>query len=182
MSVQTQGELEEFYTQEDPWAYENNPADKNRRGILLGELSKFTKPKRVLDIGCGHGFITRDISGDEVVGVDISEKAIQQANKVSKKPHVRYVAADMFDLNPNNANLGGTFDLIIITGVLYPQYVGKAHTVVYDIVDRLLAKNGLVVSVHIMNWYDSRLPYIMLKNLTYEYREYQHILEIYKKI
>lgn len=183
MSLQPLNELEEFYkAQKDPWGYEDNPDDKDRKAILLGELAKIQKPSAVLDIGCGHGFITRDLPGEKIIGVDISATAVEQANKLSKRPHVSYVEGDIFTLSRESLKSPEGFDLIVITGVLYPQYIGNAKTTVYDVIDRLLKPGGILVSVHIGEWYTARLPYTMVKDLTYKYRAYQHYLEIYKKI
>lgn len=182
MTIQTNTELDEFYGKADPWGYEDNLSDKNRKAILLGELSRLPKPKRVLDIGCGHGYITRDLPGEDIIGVDLSDEAIKQANKLSPKSNCSYITADMFDLSRKFLKSPKGFDLIIITGVLYPQYIGRSRTVIYSIVDDLLTDGGIVVSVHIGNWYTSRFPYTLIKNLTYDYREYQHYLEVYKKV
>ncbi len=181
MSIQKQDELEDFYNEDDPWGYENNPSDKNRKSMLVSQLAELPKPKRVLDIGCGHGFITRDIVGDKVIGVDISEKAIEYANKASKTAGKHYIAMDMFDLTRKKLEEDNGFDLIIITGVLYPQYIENARVSIYQIIDDLLVDGGIVVSVHINDWYTSRFPYPMLKTVSYEYREYQHTLEVYIK-
>lgn len=182
MSLQPLDELEDFYkAQDDPWGYEENQSDANRKAVLLGELIKLSKPKRVLDIGCGHGFITRDLPGEQIVGVDISEGAIKQARKMSGRPNCRYEVGDIFELTPESLDEPEGFDMIVITGVLYPQYIGNAKTTVYAIIDKLLRPGGTLVSVHIGEWYTARLPYILEKELTYSYRDYQHYLEVYRK-
>jgi 2-polyprenyl-3-methyl-5-hydroxy-6-metoxy-1,4-benzoquinol methylase len=181
MSIQDDSELDEFYGKTDPWGYETNPSDKNRKAILIGELEKLPTPKRVLDIGCGHGFITRDLPGENILGVDYSAEGIKQANKLSKKSHVSYKAADLFELSRKSLGEPKGFDMIIITGVLYSQYIGEAHSLVYQIIDDLLVEGGVMVSVHINDWYRARFPYILTRNFTYDYREYQHNLEIYIK-
>lgn len=184
MTIQSSEELEDFYKSDDPWGYEENESDRNRKDILLNEINKLSLPSsiKVLDIGCGHGFITRDLPGSKIVGVDISEKAIKHANKTSGSNRISYIAADMFNLTPETTKEKNGFDLIIITGVLYPQYIGESKTVIFSIIDKLLKPGGLLISVHINNWYTTKFPYVMLRNFAYEYREYQHIFEVYKKI
>lgn len=182
MSIQSNSELNDFYTKTDPWGYENNPEDQNRKAILMGELEKLPTPKRLLDIGCGHGFVTRNLPGDKVVGVDFSELAIKQADKNSKEPHINYFTADMFDLNRKLFEEPKGFDMIIITGVLYPQYIGQAKNIIYNTIDDLLSVGGYIISVHINQWYSCRFPYVKLKQLTYKYREFEHLLEVYQKV
>lgn len=184
MSIQSSKELDTFYKETDPWGYESNTSDKNRKDILLAELAKLPVPERVLDIGCGHGFITREIPGKSVIGVDYSKKAIEDAQRLAKKSgdKTKYIAADMFDLSRTLLKEPKGFDQILITGVLYPQYIGNARTVIYKMIDDLLVQGGHLVSVQIDEWYTSRFPYILTKSLTYDYREYQHVVEVYEKL
>ena len=177
MRVQSQRELDEFYATKDPWGYFSSPHDRSRKQILLAELSQHTLG-RVLDIGCGNGFITDGIEAGQVVGVDLSESAIREARSRSTSPAARYLSGSLFDLPSMDL---GRFDAVIITGVLYEQYIGRSLPLVYQIVDELLANGGLLVSVHIEGWYFARFPYPLVKAIRYRYREYGHVLETYRK-
>ncbi len=168
--------IEQWYQNDDPWGYESHPDDAKRVKILLSELPN-DRYKRVLDIGCGHGFVTRALPGDEVLGIDISEKAIAQAKSLETE-RLHFIPCSLFDVG----NLPGPpFDLIVITGVLYAQYIGRSLPHVYRIIDRMLANNGLLVCVHIDEWYRARFPYLLMHKTFYPYREYTHRLEIYVK-
>src|SRR5215217_1627254 len=151
--IQSKSELEEWYERPDPWDYANDSEDLKRKQILLTEIPDLPY-KSVLDIGCGNGFITTDLPGDNIVGVDLSDKAVEIANKTNTKSNISYEAANIFDL----INWDRKFDLIIITGVLYPQYVGASSKLIYLIIDKLLNKDGILVSVHINEWYTCRFP------------------------
>lgn len=175
--LQSKIELESWHQTKDPWGYEGNNDDRIRKNVLLSEIPDRAY-QAVLDIGCGQGFITRELPGNTVVGVDVSEEAINYANLFATE-RVRFLASDLFDLN-KSLN-GSKFDLIVITGVLYPQYIGKAHNLIYDIVDHLLSTDGILVSVHVNEWYSARFPYVMLKEFCYPYRTYYHRLEVYAK-
>ncbi|HEX7017307.1 MAG TPA: class I SAM-dependent methyltransferase [Patescibacteria group bacterium] len=178
--IQSPTELDHWYRQEDPWQYETTFDDLKRKNILLSELPT-SKYGRVLDIGCGHGYVTRDLPGKKVVGVDVSEKAIAQAQRYARShrlKHHHYQTANLFKLT---STFQQPFDLIIITGVLYPQYIGQAHSLVYHVIDQLLEKSGILVSVHVDAWYKARFPYLLLKDHYYKYREYNHRLEVYVK-
>jgi predicted TPR repeat methyltransferase len=169
-------DLEAFHCQPDPWGYEEHPDDAKRRSVLLAELP--ARPYRhTLDVGCGQGFVTRALPGEDVVGVDVSAEAITHARR-QQRDGLRFLQADLFSLPEV---LGGSFDLIVLTGVLYPQYVGRAHTLVYRIVDHLLSEDGILASVHIDAWYAARFPYLLLRTHLYPYREFLHRLELYAK-
>ena len=175
--LQSKSEIEEWHKAADPWGYESNPDDARRKLILLSELP-VRKYDSVLDIGCGQGFVTRDLPGKSILGVDVSEEAIQFANRYATE-RINFRAGDLFHLDLVLDR--SSFDLVLITGVLYPQYIGDAHTLIYEIVDRLLADNGVLVSVHVNEWYKARFPYLVLKEHSYGYRQYHHRLEVYTK-
>lgn len=168
--------LDEFYREEDPWGYRLNPEDDKRRRVLLAEI-----PQRhfaaTLDLGCGNGFVTAHLPGDRVVGVDISRNAIKHARK-HQDDRLSFLVSDIFDLRSDSR---GTYDLIIITGLFYPQYVRAAGLVAQLRVDELLNPGGILISVHIDEWYTTRFPYLMTKQITYPYRTFTHVLEVYVK-
>lgn len=175
--IQSKTDLEKWNEKFDPWGYESNPEDKKRKGILLSEIPDRAF-NRVLDIGCGHGFITRDLPGEKVIGVDFSSNAIRHA-KQWENERLSFIEGSIFQLNQVLA--GQEFDLILITGVLYQQYIGKASLLIYDIIDKALAENGILISVHISEWYSCRFPYLLCSEYYYPYREYIHKLEVYAK-
>lgn len=175
--LQPLDELEEWYEKPDPWEYENNPDDLNRRAMLLSVLPK-REYRRVLDIGCGDGFVTVRLPGREIIGTDISANAIRHAVK-NKPSHIAYFQHSLFDLPGQGWD--ESFDLIVITGVLYPQYIGNSESLTYVIIDDLLQSGAHLVSCHIDEWYKARFPYITLRREYYPYREYTHVLEVYQK-
>jgi 2-polyprenyl-3-methyl-5-hydroxy-6-metoxy-1,4-benzoquinol methylase len=67
--------------------------------------------ERVLDIGCGDGFWSRQIAerGAEVVGIDPSEKGVARANQVNRLPGTEYrlVNAEQMDF------ADGSFDKVV---------------------------------------------------------------------
>lgn len=174
--LQPLDDLEKWHSADDAWGYETNPEDSKRKDILLSELPQ-KKYLNVLDIGCGHGFVTRDLPGKRVLGVDISHEAIRKA-QAYKTDRIAFQQSSLFDLN---RKLHEQFDLVVITGVLYPQYIGNAHNLVYHVIDKLLMDSGILVSVHIDAWYKARFPYLLLKDYYYDYREFTHRLEVHVK-
>lgn len=179
--IQTQSELDEFYSVSDPWAYYDTPDDHLRRTELLSVLPP--KPfRRVLDIGSGNGFVTFSLPGHEVVGIDISSKAVEWARhaivRQSHPERFRFECLSLFD--PRVLALGH-FDLLVVTGVLYEQYIGKGASVVRCNVDQLLEPGALVASCHIREWAHLRFPYSLMDMCLYPYRQYTHQLEIFRK-
>lgn len=174
--IQNIEELEKWHENKDPWGYNENKDDSIRKEILLSEIPD-KQYRNVLDIGCGQGFITKDLPGDKVFGVDISQTAIDFANKIATnsllfKQGSIYNIDTLFDVK---------FDLIIITGVLYPQYIGNSSSLIYLLIDKILEDKGILITVHINDWCTAQFPYLKTKQFFYNYRQYVHNLEIYSK-
>jgi ubiquinone/menaquinone biosynthesis C-methylase UbiE len=80
---------------------------------LIGEV----KRKKLLDAGCGEGYLSRVYSkkGADVVGVDFSPKLIALSQKKSKDLDIEFLIADICQLDPLNAN---QFDIVLCNLVL----------------------------------------------------------------
>lgn len=174
--LQSIRELESWHENKDPWNYDGNDFDTLRRQVLLDEISK-KEYNNVLDIGCGQGFITKKLKGKKVTGIDISQQAIKHANSINQS-EVEFLQCSIFDITNVFQE---KFDLILITGVLYSQYIGKSSNLIYTLVDQVLEKDGHLLCVHIKEWYNCNFPYLKLKEINYPYRDYDHKLELYIK-
>ena len=178
---QDKEDLDRLYEQsDDPWGYTKENADK----IRLARLSQMLvgiDPKRTLDIGSGNGFVTEKLPGEEVVGVEISDKAVEVAKKRSQKSgitNINYVQGDLLHIHPLQL---GIFDLICITGVLYEQYIGRSDYLVRGIIDKILRPGGHLVSCHIEEWRHTKFCYKRIDADNYQYSEFWHQLELYQK-
>jgi SAM-dependent methyltransferase len=180
-AVQSQAELDEFWQTEDPWGFRTNKHDAVRVAELLAALPERTID-RTLDIGCGDGFLTFHLPGKEVVGIELAERALGWARKTAdSRPdgtRFRFVTGSIFDLPLLDL---GRFDLIAITGVLYPQYIGDAFSVIDAAIQESLAENGILVTAHIREWYAHGFSLLRLHRRRYRYREYEHLLEVYSR-
>jgi hypothetical protein len=70
--MQSKEELENWYLREDPWNYKTTEDDYFRKEKILSLLKKYDK---ALDIGCGEGFITKDLPANEIFGIELSDNA-----------------------------------------------------------------------------------------------------------
>ena len=126
---------------------------------------------RTLDIGCGEGWLTKDLPGKEVIGVDISEKAIGRARQNEKK--VKYYYLDV-----NKQLPPGKFDLILVTGVFYKHYIKKKTLL--KILD-LLKSGGYLLTCHIKEWSFFDIPFEKIYEEEFTYRQYIEKLVVYQK-
>jgi len=109
-------------------------------------------PKRhyrnVLDVGCGLGPFTRELSphAGRALGVDLSEAAVIQARDCSRaNPNVRFERRDIQQIG----KIGETFDLIAVLDVLYylPNLSDEVLKSVAGQIEDLLAPGGLLLLV-----------------------------------
>lgn len=98
-------DLDRFYEKRDPWGYQVNPADIERKRIILARLREIGEFDKALDIGCGEGWITKDLPANKIYGYEISQKACKRfpENILQWEPDLSY-------------------DLVITTGTLYENY------------------------------------------------------------
>jgi SAM-dependent methyltransferase len=180
-TLQSRGELDAFYSDPDPWAYEESVHDKRRLERLLS-LIPARSYESTLDIGCGNGFVTEHLPGDRVLGLDLSDKAVNWARqRTQRRPdgnRFDFQVESILDLETLPT---AGFDLVAITGVLYPQYIGKATAHVERELLRILRPDGILISCHVAEWCKYRFPLILLDATVYPYREYTHRLEVYLK-
>ncbi|MGO2852886.1 MAG: class I SAM-dependent methyltransferase [Tetragenococcus koreensis] len=100
--------------------------------------------KTVLDLGCGYGWHCRyaaDNGAKQVVGIDNSEKMIQQAQTMTQNMNVQYKVMDMFGLE----QLNQTFDVIISSLAIH--YVKDYLGLIKGIYGQLAPGGKLVMSV-----------------------------------
>ena len=78
--------------------------------ILLNIVCQKEKQVRVLDVGCGEGYLTHRMSicGHKVVGVDISGELIKLAKQ--KYPQLNFIKASASTIS---TKVKGRFDIII---------------------------------------------------------------------
>jgi len=152
--MQSQEELEKWYLKNDPWEYTGNKEDDFRKDKILSNLKTYN---RGLDIGCGEGFITKDLPCKAIYGYDLSEIAM------SRLP----------DIVSPMRKIEGKFDLIVATGILYKQYD-------YRWVIETIKKHaiGTVITCNIKDWEINDLPN-QIHEEEFKYREFEQKLRVY---
>lgn len=93
---------------------------------------------KVLDMGCGAGFLTHELSkaGHEVVGVDLSEDSLRIARKLDESGQIKYLCADVTAVPLKESS----FDAVCAMDLL--EHVENPRAVVQE-ASRLLKPGGL---------------------------------------
>jgi 2-polyprenyl-3-methyl-5-hydroxy-6-metoxy-1,4-benzoquinol methylase len=100
------------------WEWTSPLGAANHRYLVPGVLRalRLTGGRRVLDIGCGNGALTAEISaaGFTVTGIDFEPNGIEQARQAH--PEVEFLLHDLCD--PLPADLQGRFDVVLSAEVI----------------------------------------------------------------
>lgn len=117
---------------------------------LLKYIKKQDAPLHILEIGCGNGWLSNQLSLIDraiVTGIDINKTELQQARKVFTRDNLSFFYADI-----RNMPVTQHFDLIVFAASF--QYFPSAVTVLEACLDHL-ASNG---EVHILDtfFYDHK--------------------------
>lgn len=154
-------ELEKFYEKTDPWGYRTNPDDQHRRlMIFLATQMGKEQYDRLLDIGCGEGFITEAMPAKEKHGIELSDEASARLPEDIKRVE-----------GPE-----GKYDLVLATGVMYEHY--DYNQIVNWIWE---AAGDIVVTCNIKEWEKDVLPKDkQIFEGGFPYREYEQKLRVFK--
>ena len=91
------GEFEDMYRDfDDPWEQSTREQGLSYKTVVLSLLKKY-KFKRILEIGCGFGYFSKEIHdlGIDTLGVDISETAVKKASALF--PECNFTCGDVLD-------------------------------------------------------------------------------------
>lgn len=110
---------------------------------VLARLRRFASGKRlrILDLGCGNGFVARTVAdeGHEVVGVDVSEQGLKLAR--AAYPEIPFLNCSIYDQNMSLV-LRDQFDVVISLEVIEHLHHPRA---LFAQAARLLASRGAVL-------------------------------------
>ena len=108
--------LDNLYRIHDPWGMEGEPEQFRFRETDRLIVEQFGHVGTILEIGCGEGHQSQELLKvcDELVGVDVSARAVERAK--TRCPGARFVAGDIFT---SDLLQGRRFDLVVACEVLY---------------------------------------------------------------
>jgi len=106
-------------------------------GIKLVDILKEKKCSRVLDLGCGTGVLTNEISGftDEVIGIDSSPAMVKKAKELF--PHLEFIVMDACSLDWKDH-----FDAVFSNAVFH--FI-KSQDILLDNIYKVLKPKGLLI-------------------------------------
>jgi len=109
--MRTADDFNRYYATPDPWGVSGATF---RDRVLRRHLTRATRNKSVLELGCGEGHLTRVVfhRARSVLGVDISDVAIARARSLNL-PNARFETADLL-----HTPLGG-YDVIAAIECIY---------------------------------------------------------------
>ncbi len=109
-----------YASDDDPWASASpRYRYQARKYEVLASLLPTGRFHRALELGCGHGLLTRHLAlrTDHVLGVDIAPSAVAKARSLNiDRPNACFEAHDLLELP---ASFDGRFDLVVVADVLY---------------------------------------------------------------
>ena len=120
------------------WNWES-PAGKLRWARRVKMLSGHLRPRMsVLELGCGTGYFTRELSrsGADVVAIDVSPELLEIAKANCSAPNVRYEIQNAYALNYPRA----VFDSVVGSSVLHHLEIEEALREIY----RVLKPSGTI--------------------------------------
>src|SRR6201987_2211436 len=113
------------------WNWES-PAGKLRWARRVNMLSKHLAPgMRVLELGCGTGYFTRELarSEAEIVALDVSPELLEVARANCSAPNVRYEIQNAYNLSYSDA----VFDSVVGSSVLHHLEIQDALREIYRV-------------------------------------------------
>lgn len=154
--MQSKLQLEQFYSDKDPWNYKTTDDDKYRKEQILFYAGEGYDT--ALDIGAGEGWITKDLPAHTVYGIEISDNAAERFPKKVERIH-----------EPE-----GKYDLVICTGMLYKQYDYEKFN---DWILNHTGKRAVLSNIKSWEKVDPRLLDKVVKEVVFPYRQYeQHLM------
>jgi 2-polyprenyl-3-methyl-5-hydroxy-6-metoxy-1,4-benzoquinol methylase len=147
----------DFYSQQE---YDDCLKQLGRIGRFLGGnraafkiFKKLSKPQSILDVGCGGGEfaiqLAKKFPGTQITGIDISQQAIEVANKHLQKAsltNIKFIASSSPQLSFNL----NSFD--IVTSTLVCHHLNDDQLIDFLKKSYQIAKQGIIINDLHRHW------------------------------
>jgi 2-polyprenyl-6-hydroxyphenyl methylase / 3-demethylubiquinone-9 3-methyltransferase len=131
---------ERWYTaKDDPVALLRAEARARNPWIIAQVAKRYSNANiRILDVGCGAGFLTNDLAqhGYDVTGLDLSEPTLEVARRHDSKGSVKYFCRDAYRMELGD----GAFDVVCAMDFL--EHVEHPPIILHEVA-RVLKRGGL---------------------------------------
>lgn len=135
---------ERYAADPDPWRFETSDYERAKYDATLNALPK-ARYARVLEVGCSIGVLTHKLAErcDALIAIDVAEAALDAArSRCRGLEHVTFARGQVPGEWP-----GGSFDLILLSEVIYYLDAADVARLANRVCDSLLP-SGDVVLVH----------------------------------
>jgi 2-polyprenyl-6-hydroxyphenyl methylase/3-demethylubiquinone-9 3-methyltransferase len=157
-------------------------AESNLRNPwIAGRIHEFysykSKVVRVLDVGCGAGFLSNHLGreGFEVTAIDLSASSLDIARQADETKKVQYLQADAYELPFDNAS----FDVVTSTDFL--EHVSEPQKVLREVA-RVVKPNGFFFfHTFNRNWLSNLLVIKSLEWFVKNTPEHLHVYDLFIK-
>ncbi|MGB8193645.1 MAG: methyltransferase domain-containing protein [Chitinophagaceae bacterium] len=120
----------------DEWLVRRNSSEK-----LLKRIRKMKMPLKILDVGCGNGWLSNQLSqvpGTEVTGFDINLVELQQAKRVfQERDNLQFASNSPFQSMQGEQR----FDLILFAASI--QYFSSLNAVISEALQKLTPRGRI---------------------------------------
>jgi 2-polyprenyl-6-hydroxyphenyl methylase/3-demethylubiquinone-9 3-methyltransferase len=127
-----------WYTAEDDPVALLRAESKTRNPWIIAILNAHFKKPKILDVGCGGGFLSNALGsvGFDVTGIDISKESLEAAKSFDSSKSVSYIYGDAYKLPFPDSSFEA------VTCMDFLEHVDKPEQVLKEI-SRVLKPNGL---------------------------------------
>ena len=156
--MRTVDDFNRYYATPDPWGVSRATF---RDRVLRRHLTRPTRNRSVLELGCGEGHLTQAVfrRARFVNAVDISDVAIARA-KLLNLPHARFQTADLLDISLAGYDVIAAIECIYYLShedqILFLKKVAREHA------GKLLLLSGPIIDYQ---------RYFGHKRLMYQFKE-----------
>jgi len=148
----TAGSTREIYNgQADKWQRDRPTllSDFSARPFLL-KLCEPLVGSKCLDLGCGEGYVARELmkrGAAHTLGVDISEKMIESANRQKQSLEDERLEYRVVDLRSSAGEISDSYDLVVAVFLFNYMSIGEMHRTMRFAHEKLSPGGRLIFSV-----------------------------------